>query len=232
MYVDYPRCPVCQWSLVKCKRYSSLIKKIHNRLGNIHSTVTTLSGSGKLFLRSPPRLTIKDVKLPEQINAIIKRNDDNSRQHKLIELFVHVVGLFQKLSCQIDTERDRLLQAIYEHVEKNNSLFLTRQQWSDLENEYNRLTLIDRFRISQELLGIDSNKSEIETLNDILFGPNQFSQLACLLCNVLLNHDSNDGDDEWKSILLDGTKWDDFEKDRFVCDGKWVVCPKGEEIDL
>jgi hypothetical protein len=131
----------------------------------------------------------------------------------------------------MEAERDKLLKSIYEHVEKNNSVFFTRQQWLDLEYEYNRLICIDHFRTKKELLGNDFNKFDIDTLNDILFGPNPFSQLACQTCKIIFNENDDDNNDKWKSILLDETKWDDFEKDRLMCDGKRVVCPKGEEID-
>ncbi len=230
MYLEYPRCPLCQLSMVRCKRYCGLIKKIQSKIENISLSVSTLTESKQNVL--PPRssISLMDVELPDQITAIVKQNDSNRRYQKLTELFLHVVSLFQKLKCRIDTECDKLLKSIYEHVEKNNSVFLTRQQWLDLENEYNRLIFIDQFRTLKELLGSDSDKFDIERLNGILFGPNPFSKFACETCNKLLNQDS-DNNDKWKSILLDKTEWNDFEKDRLMCDGKWVVCPKGEKID-
>jgi hypothetical protein len=92
------------------------------------------------------------------------------------------------------------------------------------------LIFIDHFRTLKESLGANFDKFDIDTLNDILFGPNPFSKFACQICNMLLNEDS-DSNDKWKLILLDEKQLDDFEKDRLMCDGKWVVCPKGEEID-
>jgi len=215
--------------MVQCKRYSYLIKKIHNELENISSTVSTLTGSERFNLIHRSNISLKDVELSDQITAIVKRSDDNNRHKILIELFVHMISLFQKLTGQMEAERDKLLKSIYEHVEKNNSIFFTRQQWLDLEHEYNRLIFIDYFRTKKELLGSEFNKFDIDTLNDVLFGPNPFSKLACQICQKLLSED-DDNDDKWKSILLDETNWDDFEKDRLMCDGKWVVCPKGEKI--
>lgn len=229
MYVEYPRCPQCQWPLVKCKRYSGLIKKIQGRIENISSFMATLLGSEIYQIFRPASLSIGDVALPEQLTSIIERHKVNTRQHILIKLFIHVVRLFQKLNDPVSIERDRLLKAVYEHVEKSDSIFLTRQQWLDLENEYNRLTVVDRFRTSKELLQPDFDVLEVQTLNDILFGPNQFTELACELCNTFLKTDSNN--DKWKSILLEETKWDNFEQYRLICDGKWIVCPKGEKID-
>ena len=228
MYVEYPRCPQCQYPLVKCKRYTSLIKKIQGRIENISPSMATLSESEIYQISRLVSLSIGDVTLPEKITTIIERHKANTRHHKLIKLFMHVVSLFQKLNDLVSTERDRLLKAVYEHVEKSDSIFLTRQQWLDLENEYNRLIFVDRFRTSKELLQPDFDVSVVQTLNDILFGPNQFTELACELCNAFLNNDSNN--DKWKSILLEATKWNDFEKNRLICDGKWIVCPKGEKI--
>jgi cell fate (sporulation/competence/biofilm development) regulator YmcA (YheA/YmcA/DUF963 family) len=230
MYVGYPQCPKCQHPLVKCKRYSRVIKKIYDRIAKTSSRWKTLSGSKNdaTFIRTLNR-SITYAGLPEHVIEIVKRNNSTCRQYKLAELFVHVVNLFQERSDVVSIERDMILKAIYEHVKKKNSLFLTRQQWLDLENEYNRLTLIDHFRTSKELLQSDSKEIEIQTLNDILFGPNQFTQLACQICHMLLNNDK-DSNNNWKSILLDETTWDDFEKDRLICDGKWVICPQGEEI--
>lgn len=230
MYVEYPRCPTCQLSMVQCKRYSDLMKRIHNKIENISATVSTLTGSERYQLIHRASISMKDVKLPDQITAIVKQNDDNNRHKKLTELFVHVINLFQKLTGEIETKRDKLLKSIYECVEKNNSIFFTRQQWLDLEYEYNRFIFIDYFRTKKELLGSDFDKVDLETLEYIIFGPNPFSKLAYQTCKQLLKED-DDSNDKWKSILLDETKWDDFEKDRLMCDGKWIVCPKGEEID-
>jgi hypothetical protein len=230
--MDYPRCPICQWAMVKCKRYCGLMKKIQSNLGNVTSIESTLTGSPK---SSSPLFRIKillnDVKLSEQITAIIKRSDNNTRHHELTELFVDVISLFQKLDSQMEIERDKLLKSIYEHVEKNNSIFLTRQQWSDLENEYNRLIFINRFRAKKELLGDNFNGCDVDTLDEILSGPNPFSEFASQVCNSLLEQDGGD-EYKWKSILPDKREWSDFEKDRLLCDGKWVVCPKGEKIIL
>jgi NTP pyrophosphatase (non-canonical NTP hydrolase) len=217
--------------MVQCKRYSDLIKKIHNKIENISATLSLVTKSERHHPVPRSSICMKDVELSDQITAIVKQNDDNSRRKKLTDLFIHVISLFRKLTGRMEAERDKLLKSIYEHVEKNNSVFFTRQQWLDLEYEYNRLIFIDHFRTKKELLGSDFNKFDIVTLNDILFGPNPFSQLACQTCKIILNENDDDNNDKWKSILLDETKWDDFEKDRLMCDGKRVVCPNGEEID-
>jgi len=227
--MDYPRCPICQWAMVKCKRYCGLMKKIQSNLGNVTSIESTLTGSPKSSLPLfRTKILLKDVKLSEKITAIIKRSDNNTRHHELIELFVDVISLFQKLDSQMEIERDKLLKSIYEHVEKNNSIFLTRQQWSDLENEYNRLIFINQFRAKKELLGDDFNRGDVDTLDEILSGSNPFSEFASQVCNSLLEQDGGN-EYKWKSILPDKREWSDFEKDRLLCDGKWVVCPKGEK---
>jgi len=205
------------------------MKKIQSRIENITAASSTLTGSDRYQRIDKPNKFMEDVQLPDQIIAIIKNNNDNNRRKKLTELFVHVIRLFQKLNNRIEIERENLLKSIYEQVEKNNSIFFTRQQWLDLEHEYNRLIFIDHFRTKKELLGSEFDKFDIETLKDILLGPNPFSKLAFETCQTLLNEDG-DNNDKWKSILLDETKWVDFEKDRLMCDGKWVVCPKGEKI--
>ncbi|CAF3707173.1 unnamed protein product [Rotaria sordida] len=223
MYVEYPRCPKCQHPIIKCKRYSRLIKKIQQRIGNSIFSLKTLSSSLTDGFGVNSRSVIQYTDLPEYIIKIIKINTDNNRRRKLTELFVHVVNLFRKLSDEISKECDVILKTIYEHVEKNDSLFLTRQQWLDLENEYNRLLIIDTMKESDKLLESDRNEINNETLNDILFGPNPFNQFACQICYLLLNND-NENNDKWKSILPDETKWEDFEQDRLICDGKWLVC--------
>ncbi len=228
MYVEYPRCPICQSSMVRCKRYSGLMKKIHSKIANISEVLYIRTGSKRQDL--PKSKSIKDDNLPEQITAIVKRNNDNDRHQKLTELFVYVVNLFQNLTGRMETERDQLLKTIYEHVEKTNSIFFTRQQWSDLENEYNRLMLIDQFREKKELAEPDLYNAKIDILDDMLFGPNPFSNFACQICNSLLNPDS-DNNDKWTTILPDGNEWNDFEMDRRICDGKWIVCPKGKEMN-
>jgi hypothetical protein len=227
MCVDYPRCPDCQWPLVNCKRYSGLIKKIHSKIEKLSVRSSTLSGSSVQDFLQGSKLAIKNSDLAESVSAIVKLNNDDSRRQKLAQLFVHVITLFQKLNYENNTERDKILNTIYEHVKKTNSLFLTRQQWTDFENGYNRIRLIEDFRRSKELSECDLDERTIETLDDILFGPNQFSQFACQVCTGLLKHGSEDND-YWKSILPEETKWNDFEKDRLVCDGKLFLCPGGE----
>ncbi|CAF4654475.1 unnamed protein product [Rotaria sp. Silwood1] len=223
MHVEYPRCPKCQYPLIKCKRYSRLIKKIQQRIGNSSHSLKTLSNSfinNKIF---NSRSTIEYNELSENTIKIIKRNIDNDRQRKLAVLFVHVVMLFRKLNDEISIERDIILKTIYEYVEKNDSLFLTRQQWSDLENEYNRLLFIDIMKKSNQ------NEIDIDTLNEIIFGPNPFTQFTCEICYILLNKDS-ENNNKWKSILPDEIQWEDFEQDRFICDGKWFVCAQGAHL--
>ncbi|UJR28371.1 hypothetical protein I4U23_009614 [Adineta vaga] len=229
--VDYPRCPTCQWSLVKCKRYSSLIKMIHARMENVTATALTLSEAGIDTFGLAVILSTLDVKLPTSIKTIIERNFAHQRRRRLTKLFIHVTELFEKLSNRMDIERDKLLRAVYEYVEKNDSIFLTRQQWSDLENEYNRLFLIDRFRTAKESSELDYNELQIETINDILSTSNEFTQLACEVCNALLKPDE-DTTDTWKSILPGEITWNDFEKDRLLCDGKWIVCVKSSSGHL
>lgn len=226
MYVDYPRCPHCQASMVQCKRYSSLIKKIQSRLGTvdrIQETQTDAIKSSFISLKAPT-LPI-DIDLPDKITEIIQTKCDLKRQSKLIELFVHVIDLFKKLSSNVSDERDRLLKSVYKFVEENQTIFLTKQQWLDLESEYNRLILIERFHSMKDL---DANDESIDTLDDILFGPNPFTEFACKICYLLFGETD---DDKWKSILLENKTWKDFEQDRFLCDEKWVVCPEGKQKD-
>lgn len=232
MYVNYPRCPKCQLSMVRCKRYSSLIKKIQDKLENHSPSASTLTGSSTRALIFIRNAAMEGIQVPDQIAAIIKKNNDSDRRRKLTELFIHMIRLFQKLSGRTEIERDNLLKSIYEQVEKNNSIFFTRQQWLDLEREYNRLIFIDQFREKKESLGSDFEKLDVDTLNDLIFGPNPFSEFAYQICNMLMNQESGDGDgdDKWKSILLDKTTWNDFEKDRLMCDDKWIICPKGMRI--
>jgi hypothetical protein len=239
MYVAYPRCPTCQISMVRCKRYFSLINKIQKSIADISAAVATLTGSQRQSLPLRSSISLEGVKLPDQIIDIIQRKDLNNRHERLVELFVHVIKLFQELNCRMDIERDKLLKLLYEHVEKNNSVYLTRQQWLDLENEYNRLVFIDHFRTMKESTAYGLNQSETVTLETILFGPNPFTKFACKISYLLLNQETGDhdkwkltaseDDSEWKSILLDGKSWDDFEKDRLMCDRKWIICPKGKQ---
>ncbi len=228
MYVDYPRCPTCQFSMVKCKRYAGLIKKIQSQMVNVSSRLAFKSEPTERS-SSQPKIPLTDIKLPEEITTIIKENNDNERHKELTELLVHVIGLFQKMASRVDTERDVLLKSIYERVKTNNSIFFTRQQWSDLENEYNRLLFIEHFRTMKELLGSKFDTFDVETLGDILFGPNSFSKLASETCNLLLQKDG-DNEYKWKSILPNDTEWNDFDMDRRICDNKWVACSKGENF--
>ncbi len=229
MYVNYPRCPTCQFSMVKCKRYSGLIKKIQSKIENSSSTLLTIRPAPEKRTSSQSNISLKDVKLPEQISTIVKENNDNERHKELAALLIHVIGLFQKLSGRMDTERDKILKSIYEHVKTNNSIFFTRQQWSDLEHEYNRLLFIDYFRTIEELFGTEFNRFDVDTLTDILFGPNPFSEFASQVCNLLLKRDDNN-DYKWKSILPNEKEWNDFDRDRRICDNKWIACLKGENF--
>ena len=146
MYVDYPRCPECQFPLVKCKRYSYLIKKIQEKVRNVSMrTPGILSNVIRSNFLTGLFSETEYGELPDNIIKIIK-NIERLRQYELGKLFLHAVNLFRKLSDEVAIERDIILKAIYEHVEANDSLFLTHQQWLDLENEYNRLMMIDNFR--------------------------------------------------------------------------------------
>lgn len=226
MYVDYPRCPHCQASMVQCKRYSSLIKKIQSRLGTVDSIHEALTNVTKTVLISNNvTALLVDIDLPDKITEIIKTKCNLRRQTKLIELFVHVIDLFKKLSSNVSDERDRLLKSVYNFIEENQTIFLTKQQWLDLESEYNRLILIERFRTMDDL---DANDESIDTLDDILLGPNPFTEFACKICYLLFGEAD---DNKWKSILLENTTWKDFEQDRFLCDDKWVICPEGKQKD-
>ena len=229
-YVDYPRCPTCQSPMVKCKRYVSLIKKIQNTMENITSITLTPTTSLVNNLIIHRMNALEDIVLPEKIMTITKRSNDAKRQRVLAELFAHVIKLFQKISSRVEIERDQFLKCVYERVEERNAIFFTRQEWSDLEHEYNRLMFIDRFRIVKELLGVNFEKTALETLNEILFGSNTFSKLSCEVCSSLLKENGMDDDYQWKSILPDERKWTDFERDRLLCDGRWCLCPKGEKI--
>ena len=228
MYVNYPRCPTCQSSMVECKRYVSLIKKIQDRIRNISTIPFNLSDSLESTLL-PARwdTALENIKLPDKILAIVRRTKYANRQRELAELFVYVIELFQKISSRVTIERDQFLKCIYERVEENDSVFFTRQQWSDVEHEYNRLLFIDYFRTSKELLGKNFEKSDLETLNEILFESNTFSELACQVAVLLLKQDDVDNEYQWKSILPNELKWNFYEKDRLLCDGKYIVCPKG-----
>lgn len=192
---------------------------------------TTLSdlSNVSLFLEGW-NTVLEKIKFPEKILTIVKRTNDAIRQRSLAELFVYGIGLFYNASSRVTIERDQFLKCIYTRVEENDSIFFTRQQWSDVEREYNRLIFINHFRTMKESLGEDFEKYDLETLNEVLFETNTFSELAGQVCALLLKQDGNDNDYPWKSIFPEAMKWDAFEKDRLLCDGKWIVCPKGEKI--
>ncbi|CAM4789800.1 unnamed protein product [Rotaria magnacalcarata] len=223
MYIDYPRCPECQCPLLRCKRYSRLIKKIHNKIGTGHVSRKDLSDSLKNDATIKLHLLTASTQLPEHIEKIIRKNLDNNRQNIFGTLFVHALNLFTELDNNVSDERSKMLTTIYEHIKKSDSLFLTRQQWSDIEYEYNRLLFISSMR------KFDLKASDTETLNDILFGSNPFSQIARQTCQSLLNPNS-EGSDKWKSILPDEKTWMDFERDQLICDRKMAMCPQGKHI--
>ena len=226
--VDYPRCPECQWSLVRCKRYSGSIKKIHQKLASTTQAIPSLPATRSKFQYYS--ITSTRAVLPGNIATIVDQHSSRKRLSNLTELFTHVIGLFTELDDLVESERTKLLNAIYASVEKNNSVFLTRQQWSDLEIEYNRLRCIALFRSSKESTEAGLNESELDTLDDILFGPNRFGHLACQVCHIILDGRDSDGD-HWQSILPQERQWDDFEKDRLICDGRWFECQKSKFME-
>ncbi|CAF4152128.1 unnamed protein product, partial [Rotaria magnacalcarata] len=130
MYIDYPRCPECQCPLLRCKRYSRLIKKIHNKIGTGHVSRKDLSDSLKNDATIKLHLLTASTQLPEHIEKIIRKNLDNNRQNIFGTLFVHALNLFTELDNNVSDERSKMLTTIYEHIKKSDSLFLTRQQWS------------------------------------------------------------------------------------------------------
>jgi hypothetical protein len=96
--------------MVRCKRYSGLIKKIQGKIENSSLAASDLTISERFYdFLGQPIISLKDVELPDQITAIVKQNDDNARHTILTKLFLHVVRLFQKLNGRMETERDKLL---------------------------------------------------------------------------------------------------------------------------
>ena len=72
------------------------------------------------------------------------------------------------------------------------------------------------------------DESQCATLNDILFGSEQFTQLAYEVCKMILDQDRVDNN-QWISIFRDATSLNCFQRDQLICDGKWVICPKGKQ---
>ena len=219
MKVDYPRCPTCQHSLVDCKHIVKLIKKIHHSIQPFASNLSTT--------RLSLGVSYKDREVPDAILTIVANHQKNSRDEPYITLLLHVIDLFRHLDQRVESERQSIINIIYDRVEKSQSIFFTRQQWSDLETEYNRLSLIDAFRAAKEASHCRLTPSDIECLNDILLGPNHFGRLSCEVCHTLLKMDIKKAD-QWKLILPKDETWESFEKNGWVCDGNRFVCPAGQ----
>ena len=219
MKVDYPRCPTCQHSLVECKHIVKLIKKIHHSIQEFSNNLSTIRSSSAFLL--------KDLELPDAVVTIVENHQKNSRDGPYITLLLHVIDLFRHLDQRVECERQSIVTVIYDRIEKSQSIFFTRQQWSDLETEYNRLSLIDTFRAAKEASHCRLTPSDIECLNDVLLGPNHFGRLSCEVCHTLLKMDINK-DDQWKPILPQDETWESLEKNGWVCDGNRFVCPAGQ----
>lgn len=219
MKIDYPRCPQCQHSLVKLQRLAPLMKKIHHHQLKASSPVLRLTDS--LTSRS-----IDALGLPENISQILNRYVNQPKYINQTALFLKILSRFANLNDMNGVFRDRIVQRIYEHVEQKNSILFTLQQWIDLENECNRLLCIRDFEaLSESLSTIDS--SNWDTINDLLYGPNGFGRLAAETFFQLLGQDAN-GENQWIPILTDESDWTNLQKYRFMCDGKWFLCPQGK----
>lgn len=219
MKVDYPRCPTCQHSLVECKHIVKLIKKIHHSIQPFINNLSTI--------RSSSSLSPKDLELPVAVLTVVESHLKNSRDGPYVTLLLHVIDLFRRLDQRVESERQSIMNIIYNHVEKSQSIFLTRQQWSDLETEYNRLSLIDAFRAAKEASHCRLAGSDIECLNDVLLGPNPFGRLSCEVCHTFLKMNIKK-DDKWKPILPKDETWESLEKNGWVCDENRFVCPAGQ----
>ena len=228
MLLDYPRCPQCHASLVKLPRLSSLIKKIHDKMHGAEISVPTTTASVLLRrydLRSSQ--AIDKLKLPEKVAEILTKHRGNNKHKNQTDLFLKVLNLFHDFGENAAVHRDRIVQVIYERVVKKDSIFFTVQQWLDLENEYNRLRSIDYLAVLQSRAPASADSLDLDTLDDILFGPNRFEPLALTMFQLLLGEE-REKDDGWKSIHLEELDWPDLQRDRRICDGKWFVCPEGE----
>ncbi len=159
--------------------------------------------------------------IPEPVREHIK-NARSTRLHALTELFVHALSLFQELS--MTSEVNQVLKSLYSYIETTQSFFLTRQQWTDLENEFNRLRCIQfskRFHVKAD----DSDKNV--TLTDILQGSKKMNKETYEKCMALFNIPQLKTY-SWQSLFLENTTLDDYEADRIQCDGNWFLCPKGK----
>ncbi|CAF1069393.1 unnamed protein product [Adineta ricciae] len=215
--IDYPGCPTCQWPLVKCKRYASLIKKIHNRIANISASESTLTRKTRSFAEVEVISLATALELPESVIKIVRQFGNHPRRRKLTELFLNTIDVFKNLSGTVSVERDKFLRAIYAHVEQHDSLYFTRQQWLDIETEYKRLLSIDHQATTNECLSVHSNQAQNESDDD-----DPFKLLPLLATPKATITDKNSR----QSILSVDTTWNDFEKDRLICDGKWALCSK------
>lgn len=219
MKIDYPRCPQCQHSLVKLKRLAPLIKKIYYH--QLKASLPVLRLTDTLKSRS-----IEALGLPENISQILNRYIKQPKYINQTALFVKILDRFANLNHLNTDIRDRIVQRIYEHVEKKDSILFTLQQWIDLENEYNRLLCIRHFeKLTESSSTIDS--SNWDTISDILYGPNGFGRLAAKTFFELLGQDVTE-EDEWVPILADESDWTNLQKYRLISDEKWFVCPQGK----
>lgn len=230
--VDYPRCPDCPYPLIECKRYTRLIKKIQSKFAHItYSTINSRDTAASAFLSIINLSPLTEcTEIPANIRNLMKKSLDRTRQKGRSTLFMHMLDLFRKLDSDVSNERNVVLNSIYEEAEKNDSIFLTRQQWSDLEKEYNRLSTIACVRKIQKLTESHSKDFDGVLLNDILFETKSFTQQECDTCNILLN-ENNGKQHEWKSILPDNTDFDDIDRERLICDEKMYLCPEGRIIE-
>ena len=226
--MDYPRCPQCQYSLVRCKRLSSLVNQIHEIVkGFPHVTSETSATRSIIETKLMSAESLRKLKLPEAISVILDRHRTNSRHHNLTHLFIHVLTHFNELDDDICVHRDKIIRMIYDRMEKKGSIFFTQQQWTDLECEYNRLRIVEYLQNLKQKSDFDDDSSDIETVNDILFGPNRCERLAVEMSHGLLKTNVKE-EEQWDPILSDLMTWGGYQTYRWTCDRKWFVCPKSK----
>ncbi|CAF0914457.1 unnamed protein product, partial [Didymodactylos carnosus] len=237
--IDYPRCPQCSYPIVRVKRYVSLIKRIHLLIRTALPSFESTTITDRLIIRD----NIKETEcLPTDIRVLLTVNHDNHRRKIYYKQFLHMCTLYNTLPDNVKQEVNKCLKSLFSIIERKKSVWLTKQQWLDLESEYNRLLFLSQLKDIRYLAELEyfkydnenNNKNDtINVLSTIIETQGiQFNKDNYQICIELLHNNNlmSSTKLEWTSLFIYCKTMNDFEKDRQTCDQKWIICPKGKHL--
>ena len=200
-----------------CGYVSKTIKRIHSL---ILESKLAHQKSNQCFARKISKFC---AEAKPTIKKIIKSYEDLSTNIS-VGIFVHMMNQWEKIGSVMEDRRRAIVNRIIDEVEITKSIYFTRQQWLDLENEYNWLLLLTSIETLKRKSNILEEKNSI--LADVASNDSSFDRETWQKCSDFVNANSSNKI-FWRSILPRNITWNDYDIYRKVCDGNWFVCPAG-----